>query len=182
MKYNILSKAVVLVLSGLMLAGCAHNKKNGANGRDGSSSSRSGYASRNAETSGAGYGNKYNGAGSSGRRALASKNTIYFDFDRSYVREADRPLVYAKAEYLMTHPNAKIILEGHTDPRGSREYNIGLGERRAQSVAELLKSRGVKPSQIRIVSYGSQRLAADGRTEADFQLDRRAVFAKIRQG
>ena len=76
----------------------------------------------------------------------------------------------------MAHASARVILEGHTDPRGSREYNVALGERRANAVAEFMKEKGVNPEQIRVVSYGAQRLAAPGRTESDYQLDRRVVL------
>lgn len=105
-----------------------------------------------------------------------AKRIFYFDFDSNVVHEKDKPAILANANYLLGHPNKKIILEGHTDPRGSREYNIGLGERRANAVAAILKAKGVGQNQIRIVSYGAQKLAANGRTEQDYQLDRRGVI------
>ena len=117
-----------------------------------------------------------------GSKHASGKDVYYFDFDRSVVKPVDMPAIYAKADYLLSHPKAKIILEGHTDPRGSREYNIGLGERRANAIAEVLKSKGVNPSQIRMLSYGAERLAAQGRSEEDYQMDRRAIFAHIQQG
>lgn len=128
-----------------------------------------------AEASGAGEGSDFGGDSSANARQSA-KNTYYFDYDRSDVRSEDKPGIYANADYLVAHPRASVTVEGHTDPRGSREYNVALAERRADSVANLLKSRGVNPGQIRIVSYGAERLAVPGHTETDFQLDRRAII------
>ena len=105
-----------------------------------------------------------------------SKRTYYFDFDSSDIHEQDKSAISANANYLVSHTGAKIILEGHTDPRGSREYNVALGERRANAVADLMKSDGVKSSQIRVVSYGAERLAIAGHTEDDYKLDRRVVL------
>lgn len=105
-----------------------------------------------------------------------SQRTYYFDFDSSDVHDEDKPAIYANANYLVTHSNARIIVEGHTDPRGSREYNVALGERRANAVLDLLKSKGVNPDQVRVVSYGAERLAAVGRSEEDYKLDRRVVI------
>ncbi len=110
-----------------------------------------------------------------------TKRTYYFDYDSSQVRSDDVPAIEANADYLVNHPNAKVLVEGHTDPRGSREYNIALGERRAKAVAEILKERGVKASQIRLISYGSEKLASNGHNESDYQLDRRDVLVYLQQ-
>lgn len=127
-----------------------------------------------AQSSGVGLGDGFSDQG--GTKSVLSKRTYYFDFDRSEVREEDKPAIMANADYLVSHPTTKIILEGHTDPRGSREYNVALGERRGNTVLEMLKSRGVNPSQVRVVSYGAERLATPGRTDEAFQLDRRAII------
>lgn len=111
---------------------------------------------------------------------LASERTYYFDYDSYKVRDQYLSAIDANAGYLIAHPTVKILLEGHTDPRGSREYNIGLGERRARAVADLLTSKGVNRSQIRIVSYGAEKLAANGRSEEDYQLDRRGIIVHLR--
>ena len=118
-----------------------------------------------------------NGFGENGsRKNLASNRIYYFDFDSNVIHESDRPAIIANAEKISANASTKAIVEGHTDPRGSREYNIGLGERRAKAVAQLLKDNGVKHHQIRIVSYGAQKPASNGNTEADYQLDRRSVL------
>ena len=113
--------------------------------------------------------------GSQGRSHIASKRTYYFDFDKYNVHEGDKPAIAANARTIAAQ-NKKVMVEGHTDPRGSREYNIGLGERRAKSVAEVLIAKGVHPSQVRVVSYGAEKLASTGHTESDYQQDRRGVL------
>ncbi len=113
--------------------------------------------------------------GDNGDDTLAQR-TYYFEFDKSDIRDEDKPAISANADYLAAHPDAKITLEGHTDPRGSREYNVALGERRANAVADFLKAKGVNASQIRVVSYGAEQLGAPGHTEADFKMDRRAII------
>ena len=115
-------------------------------------------------------------AGSSTKRLGANGKVYYFDYDSNIVRDSDKPAINTHASNLAKNPNSKAMLEGHTDPRGSREYNIGLGERRAKSVAEEMASNGVDPNQIRIVSYGAEKLASNGYTEDDYQKDRRVVL------
>ncbi len=127
------------------------------------------------QSSGVGQGSNFGDSAGGPQQSLA-KRTYYFDYDKSQIREGDKAAISSNANYLMSHTHAKIILEGHTDPRGSREYNVALGERRANAVADFMKDKGVNPEQIRVVSYGAQRLAAPGRTEHDFQLDRRVVL------
>ncbi|MCD6046579.1 MAG: pal [Gammaproteobacteria bacterium] len=113
------------------------------------------------------------GGGLKGSNMEVGEQTYYFDFDKSAVHEADKPSIQVQANYLIKNPNAKLLLEGYTDPRGSREYNIALGERRGNAVADVLKADGVNPAQVRVVSYGSEKLASQGHTEADYALDRR---------
>lgn len=85
-------------------------------------------------------------------------NQVYlFGYDDSSIKPKYLQSVHAQAAYLKSHPGAKILLAGHTDDRGSREYNIALGERRANSVADLIRMDGVSRDQIRVVSYGKER-------------------------
>lgn len=128
-----------------------------------------------AQASGAGGESNF-GEGDTGPRDARYKRIYYFDYDRSDVHGSDMPAINANASYLVAHPGIRVVVEGHTDPRGSREYNVALGERRAAAVAGLLKSKGVRPGQIRVVSYGAERLAAPGHSESDYQQDRRAVI------
>jgi peptidoglycan-associated lipoprotein len=107
---------------------------------------------------------------------VATKKVYYVDFDSDVVHADDRPAIEANADRLTAAGSSKVMLEGHTDPRGSREYNIGLGERRAKSVAELMTTKGASPKQIRIVSYGAEKLASTGHSDSDYQQDRRVVL------
>jgi len=104
---------------------------------------------------------------------VLSKRVIYFAFDSFDVAQEDRALVNAHASYLVAHPDATVHLEGHTDERGSREYNIGLGDRRARAVQHLMELQGVSPNQITTVSYGEEKPAVDGHDESAWAMNRR---------
>lgn len=101
---------------------------------------------------------------------------IYFDFDSSEVRLQDQDLVSRHAMQLGNNPNSRVRLEGHADERGSREYNIGLGERRAQAVRQTLMIQGVSASQISTVSFGEERPVEFGSSEDDYSQNRRVEF------
>jgi peptidoglycan-associated lipoprotein len=104
---------------------------------------------------------------------LLDKRILYFDFDKSEVRSQDMDVINAHARYLAGNPQRKLRLEGHTDARGSREYNIGLGERRGQAVRRLLMLQGAADAQILTVSFGEERPAAEGDDESAFSQNRR---------
>ena len=98
---------------------------------------------------------------------------VYFDFDSSEVRPESRPVIEANAHYLMEHSTVATVLEGHTDERGTREYNIALGERRAEAVRRLMNAYGVPSQQARTMSYGEERPAVAGHDEASYAQNRR---------
>lgn len=102
-----------------------------------------------------------------------SKHSVYFTFDRSDIQPEDKDIVIAHANYLVQHPDVKVLLAGNTDERGTREYNIALGERRANSVSQLMQLQGVAKSQIEVVSYGEERPVALGNDEAAWAQNRR---------
>ena len=102
-----------------------------------------------------------------------SKQTIYFMYDSSQVQQDFIPVIAAHAQYLLAHPAQRMVLEGHADERGSREYNIALGEQRAKSVARMMKVQGVADNQLEVVSYGEEKPSAEGHDEATWQLNRR---------
>jgi peptidoglycan-associated lipoprotein len=102
-----------------------------------------------------------------------AKRVIYFDFDKSDIKSEYRPILQAHAEYLANHQRVHVRLEGHADERGTREYNIGLGERRANSVRAYLTLQGVSASQIETISYGEERPVAMGHDESSWRLNRR---------
>lgn len=100
-------------------------------------------------------------------------NILYFDFDSSELRAEDTEVVARHAMQLGQNPGMRVRLEGHADERGSREYNIGLGERRAQTVRRLLLIQGASTSQISTVSFGEERPAAEGSDESAYSQNRR---------
>lgn len=102
-----------------------------------------------------------------------SVRIIYFEYDSSEVKAEYRPAVEAHARYLSQNPGTTMTLEGHADERGSREYNLALGERRAQSVKQQMLLLGAMADQIRLVSYGEERPAIDGHDEYSWQQNRR---------
>ncbi len=104
---------------------------------------------------------------------LLTQTVIYFDFDRSDIRPEYAQVIAAHARKLAASPNLKVRLEGHTDERGSREYNIGLGERRAQSIRRAMLLQSVGDAQLNTVSYGEERPAVDGHDEGAWAKNRR---------
>ena len=107
------------------------------------------------------------------QQAIQTGTIIYFDYDRAEIKPEFVPIVTAHAKYLNTSSTNKIRLEGHSDERGSREYNIGLGERRAQAVRRALMLQGVTEAQITTVSYGEERPAVQGSDESAYAKNRR---------
>ncbi len=107
-------------------------------------------------------------------RNVLSIKTIYFNFDSSDISAEDEEVIKHHGKYLALNSNARLRLEGHTDERGTREYNIALADRRAQSVKKLLLFQGASSSQITIISYGEEKPAAMGHDEEAWRLNRRA--------
>lgn len=104
---------------------------------------------------------------------ILSKRAIYFDFDKDSVKEEYRPLIEAHAKYLAEHGNAKVILQGNADERGTREYNLSLGQRRSVAVKKSLNLLSVQDKQIETVSYGEEKAASNCKDEACHQQSRR---------
>ncbi|MEE9492285.1 MAG: peptidoglycan-associated lipoprotein Pal [Gammaproteobacteria bacterium] len=111
--------------------------------------------------------------------SLDSGKIIYFDFDSYNVDEAGRELIAAHANYLTTNPAARIRLEGHGDERGSREYNIGLGERRGQAVKRILELLNASPEQISIVSFGEEKPVDYGHNQDAWRQNRRVEIVYV---
>ncbi|MFP4146444.1 MAG: peptidoglycan-associated lipoprotein Pal [Halorhodospira sp.] len=99
---------------------------------------------------------------------------IHFDFDSSEIRDEDMPVLEAHGEFLQEHPEMRMTIEGHTDERGSREYNLALGERRAESVERLLRASGAQEEQLEVVSYGEEDPLVDESNEEAWGENRRA--------
>ena len=106
------------------------------------------------------------------QKMLATR-TLYFEYDESEIRPEYLDIISAHAQNLVRNPDQRILLEGHCDERGSREYNIGLGERRAHAVRRAMLVQGVSASQIRTISYGEERPAVPGHNESAWARNRR---------
>ncbi|MEC6795774.1 peptidoglycan-associated lipoprotein Pal [Photobacterium sp. S4TG1] len=104
------------------------------------------------------------------------EQTVFFKFDNAEIQPAYQNMLEAHAEYLRNHPNTKVVVQGHADERGTPEYNIALGERRATAVAQYLQALGVSANQMSIVSYGEEKPLLFGHTDADYAKNRRAVI------
>jgi len=102
-----------------------------------------------------------------------SKRVLYFDLDSSQISDEDREIIAAHARFLAAHPDISIVLEGHADERGTREYNLALGERRAKAVQQLLVLQGVDPRQVQVISFGEERPVALDHNESAWRLNRR---------
>src|SRR5215469_6121635 len=166
---------VLLLVGACALSACASKPSKPA------TSGEQGMANSGAEGAGA---SNANAGGSDDEAAgpqagLLAKRTVYFDFDSSEIKGEGTDIVAAHAKYLAANPGTRVRLEGHTDERGSREYNIGLGERRAQSVRRALLLQGAADTQISTVSYGEERPAVPGHDEAAWAKNRRVEIVYL---
>jgi len=110
-------------------------------------------------------------------RALGREHSVYFDFDEAVVRSEYAPLLQRHGQYLEAHPSLRVVVQGNTDERGGREYNLALGQRRAEAVKSALRVYGVRDDQVEAVSFGEERPKASGHDEAAWQQNRRADIA-----
>jgi peptidoglycan-associated lipoprotein len=176
---------VLLVVAALLLGACGHTPprpstsnsaaSGGTNGAD--SAGTAGANANGAATAGtAGPGTEIPGP----QEGLLAKKIIYFDFDSSEIKGEGTDIASAHAKYLASNPNLRVRLEGHTDERGSREYNIGLGERRAQAVRRALLLQGAADAQITTVSYGAERPADAGHDETAWAKNRRVEIVYLK--
>jgi peptidoglycan-associated lipoprotein len=105
---------------------------------------------------------------------ILSKRNIYFDYDSDAIKAEFRPIIEAHAKYLLAHADTKIMVQGNTDERGTREYNLSLGQRRSVAVKKALNLLGVKDGQIETVSYGEERANQNCADDACFAQNRHA--------
>ena len=139
--------------------------QDGGAGTDGDGTGADGIRGTTAGADGSGVdGNGSSGAAGAGGAATPGANatgnlaqrSIYFDYDSFSVKEEYKPVLQAHAKFLVENPTAKIYLQGHTDERGSREYNLALGQKRADAVRRVMTVLGVKDNQVEVVSYGDE--------------------------
>jgi peptidoglycan-associated lipoprotein len=175
---------IAVLASGLLLAGCP-KKPTTAPDMEAGSTVAGQEGATTGDATGAGVGEARplpgaEGAGAGAAGLAAAGRVVYFDFDSSEIRPEYAELIAGQARRLAANPALRIRLEGHTDERGSREYNVALGERRAQAVRRALLLQGVGDSQVVTVSYGEERPAVDGSDETAYQKNRRVELVDAR--
>ena len=104
------------------------------------------------------------------------ERTIYFDYDNAEIKPQYLDVIRTHARYLGSQPGTRVTLEGHTDERGTREYNLALGDQRAESVRRFMLAEGVPANQLATLSYGEERPADPGHSEASWRLNRRVII------
>jgi peptidoglycan-associated lipoprotein len=164
-------------LSMLLLVGCetvdSLSKEEGAATAENQGLSPAEMAAMEPQVEAGVEGEGFKGSALAGERGDRGARIIYFDYDSDEIRPEFRTAIEAHAAYLASHPDAVMTLEGHADERGSREYNLALGERRALAVRSQLSLLGGSSAQIRTVSFGEERAAAEGHDEGAYALNRR---------
>jgi peptidoglycan-associated lipoprotein len=108
--------------------------------------------------------------------SILSKRIVFFDFDSYTVRDQDKPIIEAHARYLQSNRNARMTIQGNTDERGSREYNIALGQKRADAVKRMMVIMGVAEAQVETVSFGKEKPRNNGHDEGSWSENRRDEF------
>ncbi len=172
----------IVVLLGLTVAACGGKK--GVKGEEGagavvdergvSTQGVEGAIGPDGQPIGAGEGLGTMAGPTAADGALLDKRRVYFDYDSAAIEGESRGVVEAHANYLVDNPSLNIVIEGHTDERGTREYNLALGERRANAVSRLMQALGVTPDRIQTISYGEERPVALEHGESAWSLNRRA--------
>ncbi len=164
-----------LIGSAMILSGCTRTPKD-ARAKQMAANAAAANGDQSAQSYGVNGDGQFQGqnmaANASGDQA-GNDMTVYFAFDSNNIDTKYTTALAEEANYLLSHPGARTRLAGNTDVRGSREYNIALGWRRAQAVAQFLEQHGVSAKQLALVSYGKERPAVTGNTDADYSLNRR---------
>jgi peptidoglycan-associated lipoprotein len=152
-----------LIAGLLLLAACAQTPSNTGNAGGGGSGTGGGNATSNAPAPG------------SKEEFIQVGDRVFFDFDKSVIKPEGQTTLQHQADWLKRYPNFAITIEGHCDERGTREYNLALGERRATAVRNALVALGIPASRIKTISYGKERPAVLGSNEAAWAQNRRGV-------
>jgi peptidoglycan-associated lipoprotein len=178
----------VLLASVMVLSACSSvqlDKKAPVEDRTGSSaattssndSAKTGAANDGSADSRAGDKNAQNTDPLNDATGMLAKRSVYFDFDSYVVKDEFKPVIEAHSQYLIKNANRKIVIQGNTDERGGSEYNLALGQKRAEAVRLLLNRLGVPDAQIEAVSFGKEKPKATGSNEAAWAENRRADIA-----
>lgn len=157
---------VVVILLALTVAACG-GKKAVKDGEE------EGVSTTALDDGSGGLGSELGAAGD-----LATNNKVYFEYDSSTVTDDSRVLIEAHAQNLLDNPGVAVVLEGHADERGTREYNLALGERRALAVAEIMVAYGVTRDRMQTISYGEERPESLEHNESSWSVNRRVVILR----
>ena len=168
MQINNLLKSLMIALPLFTLAACSSSNDSDAAAQEGAAGLETSGGAEQGLSADEQMRQKY--------EALRQDNTIYFGFDQDSIEGQYADLLQAHANFLREHNSTTVLVEGHTDQRGTPEYNIALGERRAKAVAKYMQNLGVDASQLSVVSYGEEKPADPGHTEDAFAKNRRAVL------
>ncbi|MGB0955653.1 MAG: peptidoglycan-associated lipoprotein Pal [Panacagrimonas sp.] len=175
---------VALVASTMVLGACAGKSKKNAGARP---AATAGTGINTGAVGDSGTGGSALGSGGAAGGAYGddtsgldlSQRTIYFQLDSSDLTSAGQEIVARFGKFLIANPTARVRLEGHADERGTREYNVGLGERRANNVQAALLAIGASANQISVVSYGEERPAVEGHDEYAWTKNRRVEIVQL---
>ena len=164
------------------LSGCATTDSQDTNAAAPDPQARSGQPSSSSSTGNATSGQiGSRGTGSSataGNQRPDLKRSVYYEFDKYDVKPEYRALVESHARWLKANPKGKLVVEGNSDERGSREYNVALGQRRAESVTKMMVLMGARADQIEAVSWGEEKPRASGHDDGSWSENRRSDFAQ----
>ncbi len=163
----------LLLTAVMFFSGCSTLTSSEDGGADGGAPVTDAGTDGSASTSGASQGGSWTGNPLDNPDSPLSTRTIYFDFDQSSIRDESVSVLRAHAEYMLSNSSASLTVEGHCDERGSREYNIGLGERRASAIKRFMEAEGVANSRINTISYGEERPVDEGHSESSWSMNRR---------
>lgn len=160
-----------LMLLSVVLVGCS--SLGGGNGSETAGGTGENGTANGVTTTGLGANNGFSGSPLNDPASPLSTKVIYFGFDSTTIAPEFEAVVAAHAAYLAANPSVSIVLEGHTDERGTREYNVALSENRAKSVVDLLSLQGVSAQQLDVTAYGEEKPAALNHNDQAWQLNRR---------
>ena len=169
-------RTLSLLAALLVAAACSHTETKAPESNAGNTAGNA-AASSNAGTATPNSSSGVNG--NTTADAGPPKGSVYFDFDSNEVKSEFQPVIESEARYLRAHPDAKLRIEGNCDERGSREYNLALGQRRAEAVKHVMSVLGANGGKIETVSFGEEKPVAAGHDEAAWAKNRRDDFRYV---
>ena len=165
MKHSVKLKILLIALAVIFISGCSSIKHKSGNADI--------LDKTGVETKGLGADDKFSDQESANKMKAPYDQVYYFDYDKDAIHQEDNASVNLQGNYLVSHPSARVRIEGHTDERGSREYNVALGWRRAKAISAILEQQGVNAKQIVTISFGKEKPVAFTHDEAAYSLNRR---------